>query len=350
MTVVSDLWRKNRRRQRAGHYGAFAAAHQKRLSGPHCLTRLGRMLKAVSIRLMQAAGLLSYPRRPALTFTVILFLHLTPQVVQAAEDDPVYCSSEGIITLSSQTAVDTFQTTYGPCDTTLYGIDIGTSSTIKNLAGLADLKTIQGDLNIQSTANLDDYTGLADLQVIEGDLSISRSGEAQPHQINMTSLVSIGGKLEIHGFYSSSRLTAAYFPVLESLGGALRIHQMASLTVLSFPALTTVPSLYLNAIELADLSGFAALTSITADLTISNNRVLRNLDGLASVTAIGGSLGMTSNASLVDLHGLAALSSITGPLVIQGNTALRACGGVFTVLNGSQVGGGTSIASNSAGL
>ena len=327
MTVVSDLWRKNHRRQQAGLRGAFADAHQKRLSQPHCLTRLSRMLKVASIRLKQAAGLLSYPSRPALTFTVILFLHLIPQAVQAAEDDPVYCSSEGVITLTDQASIDNFQTTYGPCDTTLYGINIGDGgwNNITNLTGLAGLKTIQDSLRINYVYQLFDYTGLADVQVIEGELYIYRNGEetnGQLHQINMESLVSIGGNLQIDGASNVNRLTAAHFPVLESLGGALEVHSSPSLITLSFPALTTVPSLNLSNIALADLSGFAALTSVAGNINL-HHLSITDVDGLLGLTSIAADLTITSNGALRNLDGLTNITAIGGSLIVSGNNTLR---------------------------
>ena len=69
---------------------------------------------------MHWSNLKSFGRGAKLLAAAIVYL-LT---FSAHAADPVYCASDADIVLTTQAQVDGFQETYGPCDTTLYGVSI----------------------------------------------------------------------------------------------------------------------------------------------------------------------------------------------------------------------------------
>jgi len=157
------------------------------------------------------------------------FVLMLPPAISA--DEPVFCDSEGAITLSSQSDVDNFQQNYGPSrDTMMYGIRIDGGNDfqnwrISNLDGLSGLKSIQGDLDIYGNYFLSDVTGLSDLERIEGALKLERNAchsRVQRLEISLPKL-SYAFSIELVSSGPDFKLGSFSADALASLPGDLRI-------------------------------------------------------------------------------------------------------------------------------
>jgi len=204
----------------------------------------------------------------------------------------------GNVTLSSQTEVDAFGTTYPSC-TTLPGSLTISGNDITDLSPLEKLDTIGGDLRITSNSSLTNVDGLSSLSSIGGYLDIS----------NNAILPSLEG-----------------LENLDTIGGYLHITYNGSLT---------------------NVNGLSSLSSIGGGLNIYNNNSLTNVIGLSSLSSIGGYLNILSNALLPSLEGLENIDpgSIT-ELLIQNNPSLSYCdlSNICTYLEGT---GPRTISNNS---
>ena len=98
----------------------------------------------------------------------ILFTFLL--LVLSQQGMAVDCSEENI-TLSEQSDVDNFQSTYGNCDRVTGDLSID-STGISNLSGLANIESITGSFYIWYNNNLVNLDGLSNLKTIGTDLQI----------------------------------------------------------------------------------------------------------------------------------------------------------------------------------
>lgn len=170
---------------------------------------------------------------------------------------------------------------------------------------------IDGDVE---AANEEDLEQLVDVCSIAGSLTME--GLAVTH-IQLPVLESIGGALRIA---SNDMLTAVSLPALRSLGSALHIEENASLVSVKWPVLETVgeESTYvLHNASLEELS-FASLRSVV-DLNIQSNDSLTTLD-LPGVTT--GQFVVGANQQLASLS-LPALTTSQG-LSLESNASLAA--------------------------
>ena len=105
-------------------------------------------------------------------------------------------------------------------------------------------------------------------------------------------------------------------------------------------------ALYISGVDITNLEGLNAVTSIGGYLRILENPLLTDLSGLDNLASIGEDLSISQNLSLLSLSALNNLTSIEGNLGIYNNDLLNNLTGLNNVNN---VGGGISI-SNNAGL
>ena len=95
--------------------------------------------------------------------------------------------------------------------------------------------------------------------------------------------------------------------------------------------------------SLTTLGGLENLLSIGADLTIFNNPVLNSLTGLAKLTSVGGNLVVYTNDNLPDLTGLDSLVCVGGDLQINTSNALINLNGLKSL---TSIGGGLGLWDN----
>src|SRR5262249_30803884 len=142
------------------------------------------------------------------------------------------------------------------------------SSALNNVTGLENLQNIGIDLTVTSNQSVQNLTGLSGLKTVGRNVNISSNSALQ--SMELTSLTSVGGYLQI---YNNA--------VLSSLGTSV------------------VP-----------IHGLGALASVGGYCNIQYNTVLSNLDGLANLTSIGTGpndyLQISNNSQLTRITGLIA--------------------------------------------
>jgi hypothetical protein len=171
--------------------------------------------------------------------------------------------------------------------------DIDTS---EDIAAISSCTEITGDLTIEYSA-LSSLAGLENLTSVGGTLEIA-SNVSLTSLNGLEGLTSVG-ELDIRNNNSLTSLTG-----LENLGSVevgLRINS--------------------NWVSLTSLNGLEGLTSVGGILYISSNRALTSLAGLENLDSVGGILAISTNA-LASLNGLENLTSVGGYLSISSESAL----------------------------
>ncbi len=160
-------------------------------------------------------------------------------------------------------------------------------SQITDLAALACLTQVRGDLVIRSSA-LTDLDGLDHLVRVDGDLVIRDNP-------GLASLRGLGG--------------------LTHVGGTVRVvsDRLASLDGL---ALQQAGGLWLTTPRLESVAGLSRLEQVGGALDLGHTHALRSLTGLESLRTVGGDLVVASHASLVDVRPLSRLEAVGGSLVL----------------------------------
>lgn len=274
----------------------------------------------------------------------------------------VDCSQTGI-TLSTQAAVDSFQTTYGgggTCDT-LPGSLFIRGADISNLDGLSEIITINGYLTIEYNPILANLDGLSKLSYVSKDIKISSndlltnvngfqslinissnqylqisSNDALLNLDGLSGLTSVDGRLMISRNEMLGNIDG--LSSLTSVGGGLSISDTSLTNLDALGALTSVSGSSLtissNAL-LTDVSGLASLENLDTQLSIASNEILPHLDGLSNLVTVGG-LEIFSNDALVNVNGLSSLTSIGEFIRVWNNESLTNLDGLsgLLVVNG----------------
>lgn len=301
-------------------------------------------------------------------------------------------------TTTSSTTTDTSSTTTDPAPTTTGAPACPTGDVLiedpAELGALAGCTDIPGDLEIRGP--ITDLTPLSELRTVAGNLIIS--GKTHPSVVltslaGLENLESVGGLglsdlgvTDLTIFNDLTELPGGLsvwdMPALTSLEGLHNITRVGGLSIGYSPALTDLEGLRglqrvdtrltLDHLEISDLAGLAALTSIgdpggepvvvvlrelpqltTAELSVAwheahdifidktaltdlslltgaehlealvlrENHSLTDTLGLESLTTVDGDLSFHSNNALADLTALAALESV-GRLALTGKTWL----------------------------
>lgn len=248
------------------------------------------------------------------------------------------CSLTGIITLETQSEVDDFQTTYGPC-TVIEGTLIINVNNIDNLQGLIEIQTIQGDLFIDGYNEFFlSLQGLNSLETIGGDLSLI---ELSIENLNaLESLTYIEGNLELVNNYSL--LDIIGLQSVKSIGGEVILKSNSKITSLKgLSDLKRMNSLHIEGSPLPNLVSLCNLDTIDNILLIRGLDELRTLEGLKSLRYVGDHISVDYNSELISLEGLTTLE-YTGGLFVIFNDKLQTVSGFESL---SEI-GNISIESN----
>jgi hypothetical protein len=298
---------------------------------------------------------------------------VTPLLVELIPDSDNGNTYQGDLRLRSQEEVDSIgQYNYTEITGSL-SLGISTSgSPITNLGPLSTIEAIGGNLDI-------DYVGIASIEGLHNVKSIG--GELQVE--SMPNLVSFEGLrsltsvkqlwirdnsklLNFKGLEGVTEFTGGTNiidnPSLQSLEGLDGLTQVTSLEIIRCEALSSVkglgaltradfiwlywlPSLtslsgfdnsmeelgFLSIMEvpnLADMSGLMSVSGvITQSLGIENTNI-SSLNGLRFASNIDGGIGIIDNSSLMDISALSTLSIIGASLSISGNDSLESLDGL----------------------
>lgn len=224
------------------------------------------------------------------------------------------CSPDSIV-VSSQSAIDNFQTWYGPCDTVVGRLKISRGpislppEDITNVNGLAGLVSI-GELEVYWLNFLTDLDGLSGLETINGDLIVDRVKELTNID-GLSNVSQVAGSIYIG---SNPKLT--------------RIEGLSGLAGLASGFL----SVYANP-QLISLKGLEGFTATTLALNIRMNDSLIDLHGLENITHVGGDLRIRTHANLKSLRGLSNIRSVVGNVTLEENPLLSTCNALFHLLD-----------------
>ena len=288
------------------------------------------------------------------------------------------CGAAGDLIFHDQITIDNFMVDFPNCTTVIGNLiiqDTVNGGDITNLAGLANIQSVTGNVEIFDNPILPDFTGLEQLTSIDGGLrlkgnalitdlqalsglqtigdfliiksnavlatlnGLSPTGnlsgdlliQANDVLADMSTLSSIGpdvgGNLEI--------TTNALLPDLDGLdgiqtvGGDLIVENDLALTdVAALATLTTVGgTLNISKTAVVALTGLEQLNTVSADLTLAINDDLTSLSALSNLSAIGGALSIVKNISLNSLAGLDNIdyTTITSLVVKNNETNLQVC-------------------------
>jgi hypothetical protein len=194
----------------------------------------------------------------------------------------VDCDS-GDLELTLQDELDNFQDDYGPCDRINASVTIS-GEEIENVAGLAAITEISGNLRFLQASSLDDLGGLSALEQVGGTLFFIDANSLT--QVDgLASLASVGG----HLWFSFNNV-------------------------------------------LSNLDGLAALTT-AGGLVLEFNTSMTNIHGLSALEQVAGSVRLESNITLGTLDGFSSLVSVGGNFSLIGNTILGNCGAISPLLD-----------------
>ena len=222
------------------------------------------------------------------------------------------------------------------------GLRIIDNCSLMNLSGLDNLDSVGGNVIIGGNNNLNSISALDRLTFIPGDLEIG-SFYSQNYHGNplLTSLAglnnidSVGGSLNI--FRCASLFDLTGLERLKQIGSGLGIGGMwsggNSLQYLSgLDSLVSVGGgldIVFNS-GLQNLHGLEKLVQIGGDLSIYGNDSMTSLSGLVNLTSIGGGINLGNflyypgNLLLRDISELENVT-INGDINIAGNHALSEC-------------------------
>ncbi len=305
------------------------------------------------------------------------------------------CSSGDLI-FSTQEEIDDFSINYPDCDKIIGDVMIMESSPgiITNLAGLGQIESITGNVEITNNTNLPNLSGLDQLTRVGGDFNLSNNntlvdvfGLDQLTSISGSFTIQNNGALNDLGMLESlekigGNLEISHNEVLESLSGLGNVNHefIDSLTLIASSSLSTcnVASIcnYLNEGNPATISGNATGCNSIAETTAScndfclldgitfntqqdlddfainypncseifgdviiieaTNASISDLSPLSNITKIHGDFLNYRNDQLVDFAALQNLTFIGGNFQIRSHNALTSLTGLenLTVVGG----------------
>ena len=254
-----------------------------------------------------------------------------PHLVLPVSDSDVCAQAD--ITLSTQSEVNAFQSTYGPCKSVQGGLAIG-GDDITDLTPLTALVSIGGTLYVSGNPLLASLAGLDHITQIRGSLFMS--GNASLASAGLTQLTFVTS-MEIS--YNDQLTSVDGLPDLVETY-SIHIEHNANLTNVSLPALTSGTSPFaatLSGITILDNPSLTSVrltgvTKLVNQLEIDANPALVTLALDSLVSTLG--VKLTNNLKLGSIAGLRALLSVNGPLQITGNPHLASCSGIFRLVDG----------------
>lgn len=304
---------------------------------------------------------------------------------------------EGDVELTSQAEVDAFVAAYPDCTEITGNLSIGSpffTSNITSLAGLDNITTIGGRLDILNNGALTNLAGLDNITTVGSDLIIKQN-TALTNIAGLNNINTIGEELvidlnetltncAIESFCTYLGIAAneasiinnatgcnsreevvmacnapqcpdgnvilssqaevdafvAAYPNCSEIAGHLVIGSTRSSSdITNLTGLNNIRRVRRKLViagnaSLMSLAGLDNITTTGDDLRIENNDALTNLEGLNGVTTVGQDLNIEGNAALINLVGLDAFTAAGEDLVIRSNSALTSLVGLdaFTTL------------------
>lgn len=168
----------------------------------------------------------------------------------------------GNLTFNSQALVNAFNATYG-ADSIIGNVDI--NSNVTSLAGLGNIKYIQGYLSITNTS-LTTTAGMSSLVKVDGSVYIA---------------------------YNSSLTSMSGFSQLIDIGGSFSIQGNPVLTSMSF--------------ENVERLGYNSTTPSTGFFWLQGNSSLTTFNSFKKVKSIGGEITFAANTALTSIEGFDSL-------------------------------------------
>lgn len=211
-----------------------------------------------------------------------------------------------------------------------------------------DCRSVSGNLTVEFS-NLSDLADLACLTLVEGDLTI-RSNDSLTTLSGLDSLTEVEGNIFID--YSEALSTLSGLDSLEKVGEALFIggYIYGATSIVSLEGLgsvTDVGYLYVWSNDsLQTLDGLDSLAHVEERIDISDNASLTTLSGLDLVTDVGEDLRITDNPELADVSALYGLANVAGDVVITNNASLTDEAAQDLVDEIDNVGGSVTISGN----
>jgi len=183
------------------------------------------------------------------------------------------------ITFTTQSQINNFSQSFPSCTSIIGDVNIegATSSSIQSINGLAQIRSIGGNLRIANNDDLINLFGFENLTNLDGDLLI---------------------------FSNQNLEDISAFEDLHDIGGYLHISSNYSLE---------------------DLTGLDNINDIGESLLIFDNDNLEDISALGQISTIGGTLTIAKNDSLTTLVGLENIYYGITDLRIFANPSLSIC-------------------------
>lgn len=280
------------------------------------------------------------------------------------------CGNEcppGKVQFYTQTDLNEFGAVFANCEIIYGDLLIGPSDDqdpIISLAPLSKLKSITGDLDIETNSRLKSLTGLDSLRAIGGHLQIGIN-DSLINLMGLGSLKSLSGQLLIQSNSHMTSLTGLGEGQIDSIT-SLVIEDNPVLSLCGIPPIcnyltnVNIPLLFQNnATGCNTLAQLRAACGIIVcgetDITLSNqadvdqfprnypgcDRLLQglfisganitNLDSLRQIKHIGFYLIVTANPALTRITGLSNLQTVGGELDISNNPLLQSTQGLSSL-------------------
>ncbi|MBK9736256.1 MAG: hypothetical protein IPO92_15365 [Saprospiraceae bacterium] len=169
------------------------------------------------------------------------------------------------IVLNNQAAVNSFNSTYG-CDSIMGNLSI--TGGVTSLAGLSNIKYIQGYLTIEYT-NLVTTFGMSNLKKVDGLFNIYLNASLTNVE-GWNQLTDIGGNLAIQGN-----------PMLIDV----KLDKLKNIGYTSTDPSTNLVGIYGNA-SLTTLNTFKSLKQYNGELTFGGNTLLQSIMGFDSLEIV----------------------------------------------------------------
>jgi hypothetical protein len=215
------------------------------------------------------------------------------------------CLPFGNYYFDTQAYIDSFPSYFSHCNQLTGYVNIE-GEDIVNLDSLSGIDTINGSLMICGNENLSSLAGLNNIKTIQGYLSIGGiecwGNSSLTNLEGLNNLTSVGYSISVA--FNSDLLTLSGLDSLSSVGHSVWIENNPSLK---------------------NLHGLESLASASS-IFISGNNSIINLNGLSNLINIDGSIRILDNPVLNSIYGIANINAedITA-LIISQNDILSTC-------------------------
>ncbi|AYG03421.1 hypothetical protein [Gryllotalpicola protaetiae] len=202
------------------------------------------------------------------------------------------------------------------------------SASLVNLNGLQNIRSSASIVVSGAALTSISLPDLTTLQAVNGSAGGLQVSGAALTSISLPKLATIPTSFTISG----ASLTSVDLRSLVSIGTDALITS-TKLTSVDLPALTTIGGQLTvsNNGQLADLSGFNALTHVTR-VAVASDSQLTDISGFNALTSLGEgttvALSVTGNTALIQITGFHSLTSVSGTLSIQASVTQPTLGSV----------------------